>query len=595
MNMQDIKNIIYNGEKVDVECKISKDSLSNDIYKSYSGFANTKGGYIFLGVSEDKKNRNPKERFSIEGVKNAEKQITDFWNTINSKKVNLNILSDEDVFIVNDGGIDVIVICVPKADYKMRPIYVNENPFKGTYKRNHEGDYLAREDEIRAMIRDQNLEDSDSRIIDGRDMYDIDVETLEHYRTLFKAQNPNHVWAPLNDKDFLINLGGYKIDRKNGVEGLTRAGIMMFGKGLSIRDEFENIFMDYRDESNTDENVRWNDRVTYDGTWENNLFNFFMKVMPKLTADIIKPFKLDSQQRVDDTPIHKAVREAFVNLIIHTDYMIKPGTLKIIKRKNGFEFTNPGTLLLSVEKIFAGGNSASRNPKMQLMLRMIGYGDNAGSGIPAILSAWKSEEWVEPKLTEDTELNQVTLTLETKPAWTKDISEMVANVTSSLSLPADTIATIQKVCSYENLGISTKTIENMEQMAKALTTSIVTVNSLDLTALSNALREYNKIVDAAKPISEEIKKLTKLWSNQLEKSAEKSAENKNKSAEYQQNLSKKHKELLAIMQTDKEYSAEKLAEKIGLKSARTRQILKELIEMGLIRSNGKTKGKRYIK
>ena len=59
---------------------------------------------------------------------------------------------------------------------------------------------------------------------------------------------------------------------------------MMFGKGLAVREEFDNIFMDYRDETEITSDIRWNDRITYDGTWENNLFNFFTKVTPKLTA-----------------------------------------------------------------------------------------------------------------------------------------------------------------------------------------------------------------------------------------------------------------------------------------------------------------------
>ena len=36
------------------------------------------------------------------------------------------------------------------------------------------------------------------------------------------------------------------------------------------------------------------------------------------------------------------------------------------------------------------GNSKSRNPRMQTMLRMVGFGDNAGSGFPAILNAWET-------------------------------------------------------------------------------------------------------------------------------------------------------------------------------------------------------------
>ena len=43
------------------------------------------------------------------------------------------------------------------------------------------------------------------------------------------------------------------------------------------------------------------------------------------------------------------------------------------------------------------------------MLRLVGFGDNAGSGFPTILDVWKSEGWIKPELIEDTNLDQVTL------------------------------------------------------------------------------------------------------------------------------------------------------------------------------------------
>ena len=67
------------------------------------------------------------------------KLLEDFWNTINGSKVNLNILVDKDVYVVSDGVCDLVVIHVPRADYKLRPIFLNGNPYSGTYKRNHAG------------------------------------------------------------------------------------------------------------------------------------------------------------------------------------------------------------------------------------------------------------------------------------------------------------------------------------------------------------------------------------------------------------------------------------------------------------------------
>ena len=47
------------------------------------------------------------------------------------------------------------------------------------------------------------------------------------------------------------------------------------------------------------------DRLTYDGTWENNLFNFIRTVLPKLTSDLPRPFNMEGVVRNDDTYIRE--------------------------------------------------------------------------------------------------------------------------------------------------------------------------------------------------------------------------------------------------------------------------------------------------
>lgn len=234
MNMQELKRLIYEGEKVDIECKRAEKSVPKSAYESYSAFANTKGGYIIFGVKEDKTKTTPEERFIIQGIDNPFRQKEDFWNTINGSKVNVNLLKDEDVEIVEKDHISLLVIHVPRADFNMRPVYVGENPYKGTYKRNHEGDYHATEHEIRGMIRDQNPEGNDSQIIEYYTLDDIDKETLRKYRKIFEIRNDDHVWNSLDDKSFLEKLGGYRRDRKTGAEGMTELLTMEHGKTICL-------------------------------------------------------------------------------------------------------------------------------------------------------------------------------------------------------------------------------------------------------------------------------------------------------------------------------------------------------------------------
>ena len=84
-----------------------------------------------------------------------------------------------------------------------------------------------------------------------------------------------------------------------------------------------------------------------------------------------------------------------------------------------------------------------------------------------------------------------------------------------------------------------------------------------------------------------------------DKSAEKSAESAENSADLKNRegmaLSERHQQILAIMEAGIEYSTEQVAEKIGLKGPRTRQLLNELVNMELLACIGTTKKKSNFK
>ncbi len=410
MDQYEILELLKYGEHIHLECKKAESAIPRSLWETYSSFANTDGGVILFGVEEILKETSFDKRFKFISINNPDQRIKDFWNTLNSDKVSCNILIDANVGTCKINDATIIWIEVPPAQYKYRPVYINGNPIKGSYKRNHEGDYHCTEDEVKAMLRDASDSGNDGSLLLGYTMDDIDVHSLHSYRTEFEHRNPDHIWNGNDDQTFLKNMEGYAIDRTTGKGWLTIAGLLMFGKGLAVRERFGNIRMDYIDETNLLPDSRWSDRLTYDGMWENNLYNFMRQVMPRLVSGIPRPFKLTGMVRNDDSPIHKVIREAVVNMIIHSDYMIT-GVLKILKTDKGFIFSNPGGLKLPVQAIYEGGHSVARNPRIQTFFRMIGIGDNIGSGFPTILKVWGEENWRKPDLSENTELRQVDLKL----------------------------------------------------------------------------------------------------------------------------------------------------------------------------------------
>ena len=409
MTEKELLDFLHHGENVEIECKTSADNLPKDIWSTYSAMANTKGGVIYLGIEEDVKT----ETFNVQGVNNVNKILKDFWSSINNcQKVNKNILVDENVEVIELNNKSVIKINVPRAIYTDKPIYVGENPYRGTYKRQNDGDFRCRQDEVNTLIRDASETGIDSRIIEHYDITDIDSEALKKYRNHFEVRHSDHAFIALSDQDFLQKLGGMAKDKTTGKYYLTQAGLLLFGKGLSIREVFPGLNLDYLDKRNLIGDQRWSDRLTIDFNWENNLYNFYTRVLRKIVDDLKRPFQLDMDTlaRIDDTPVHAAIREAFANAVIHSDYSIT-GTLIIKRYESHFVFSNPGTLKLPLEEIFQGGRSIARNPTIQKCFRMIGYGESIGSGFPTIIKTWEQQHWLAPQLEENHHVRDVTLTL----------------------------------------------------------------------------------------------------------------------------------------------------------------------------------------
>lgn len=381
--------------------------LPESFFSTYSAFANTQGGIVLLGFQEV----SPGE-FVIIGIAEPGRVIDQLWSNLNNReKVSINILNDQDISIGTHEGKQYIRIVVPPAQREQKPVYVGKNPLTGTYRRNFTGDYLCEESTVKRMIAEQVEDSRDGKLLPHFTEADLDSNTFRAYRNRFSSTKPAHPWNNLDDHEFLRSIGGLTRDRASGEEGLTIAGLLMFGKLRPILDAVPHYLVDYQERRpEDDDGTRWVDRITTDGTWSGNLYDFFQIVIQKLYRDLKVPFKLAGPSRIDDTPVHEALREALTNTLVHADYS---GTVPIliVKRPDMFAFRNPGTMRVPVEDAIRGGVSDCRNRNLQTMFDLIGYGERAGSGLPKIFQNWREQLWRLPELREKFNPEQTILLL----------------------------------------------------------------------------------------------------------------------------------------------------------------------------------------
>ena len=393
-------------ESIDTEFKSARGGLPGSFWETYSAMANTQGGTIVLGVVEKPTG------LAWEGVPDAAQLRTVLWNQLNDRhKINRNLLRDEDLQTVDDEGRQFVLVSVPRASRQQRPVYVGSNPMTGTYRRAEEGDYRCTDDEVRRMLADQSEAPADAQVLEHFGQNDFDLETTKQYRNRFASRAPDHPWLLLDDTALLTKLGALRSDRVTGVEGATVGGLLMFGRFEALRDALPGFHVDYRERLSDDPAVRWTDRVVPDGTWENNLFQFYVRVMQRLSGDLKMPFQLDRElYRKDDSPVHESLREAVVNALIHADHRGLGGVV-IERYADRIELSNPGSLLVSREQLLQGGVSECRNKGLQLMFQLMGGGDKAGSGMDKIRSGWRAQHWRSPRLEETVQPDRVKLVL----------------------------------------------------------------------------------------------------------------------------------------------------------------------------------------
>lgn len=189
-----------------------------------------------------------------------------------------------------------MVIHVPAAHREQKPVYINNDMFNGTFRRNWEGDYHCTRIQVKTMLRDQADDTIDMSVLDHIGLDVLNMDSVHGYRYNFASLKDSHPFVRLSDNEFLRSIGATANSEKDGLLHPTAAGMLMFGNEYDIVRQFPDYFLDYRAE--LDPNNRWTDRIqSSSGDWSGNLYDFYFRVYNKLKQSLNVPFKISDDAR----------------------------------------------------------------------------------------------------------------------------------------------------------------------------------------------------------------------------------------------------------------------------------------------------------
>lgn len=399
--MIDVLQIEKYKENNRIEAKKALGGLPKSLWETYSAFANTLGGVILLGVEEYKdKTLHPVNLPDPEGM------VEEFWNIMNhSDKVSVNILSATHVRIEKVNGNRIILITVPRAERYERPVYIDKDPYTGSYRRNGEGDYRCTKEEIEAMLRDAVEKTGDFKVLTHLSPEALAVETVDRYRDMMEERRPDHPWEQLLDVEFLKKIGALGRGEDDTLHP-TAAGLLMFGRVDEIVKEFPSYALDYEEYGKGTTGLT--ERITsVSGTWSGNVFDFYCEVRKRLQEDALG-LQVDGSG-TERAELAEALQETLQNCLVNADYRGTGGVV-IVKRPEQISVSNPGGFRVDLADAKNGGISDPRNGVLARMFHEIQVGDGNGSGIAKLFRTKNGKRTLIPQITESFAPERITVT-----------------------------------------------------------------------------------------------------------------------------------------------------------------------------------------
>lgn len=327
-----------------------KEIYTSGIRKEIVAFANTKGGIIYIGVSD---------RGEIVGIDNADFIMQQLSNTLRdsirpdiSMFTNIELLQEEDKRLLK--------ITVNQGTKK--PYYLSDKGIKpsGVYIRSGTTSAPATEDSIRMMIKT------------------TDGDSFEKNRSMVQELTFNSLSEELEKR----NLDLTEVQMENlGIMTLDKIYTNM---GLLVSDQCSHSIK-FAIFQGIDKSV-FKDRKEFTGSLFEQLTDAYKLIdfYNGTKANFHDLMRIDERDYPED-----AIREALLNAIVHRDYSFSGSTLINIYLDR-LEIISLGGLVsgLSLEAVMMGA-SQSRNERLAALFYRLKLIEAYGTGISKIISSYK--------------------------------------------------------------------------------------------------------------------------------------------------------------------------------------------------------------
>lgn len=349
-----------------------KDKIVNfrDISKTVCAFANTTGGQVYIGISDDGKVHGV-EKAEIDSLQQRVEGAIQAVSPMPFHKIFVQKFDDKQVVTVEIYQLGQGTFCTFSGIVYCRFGSTNKKLEGKTLQ-----DYMVTRhilffDDLSSQAKIEDLE-------------------IGKIRDFLKIRTPTMQFEELKLADYLKSLGVLESDRTGHIKN---AGVLFFAKNIA---EFvpQNEIKLARFNGNQPVDII--DTSFINSTIPDNLRNAesFIKKNTKIGFRI----KGLERREVPEYPT-TVIREALVNAIAHRDYLSKD-SIQINIFDDRIEFISPGTLPNGLTLSILGTLSIQRNPTAYRLMRDLGLIEGLGTGIPRMKKELSDAELPDPRFEE---------------------------------------------------------------------------------------------------------------------------------------------------------------------------------------------------